>query len=68
MAEEINRENNLDDLLKEIKEKEKKSRELYEAAERQLTVAISAYVAPRDSSPRDTSPPDATKKGDQKPR
>jgi hypothetical protein len=37
----------LDDLLKEIKEKEKKSRELWNEGERQLTVAISAYIAPR---------------------
>jgi phosphate uptake regulator len=38
-----------EELQKEIKELKKKSRDLYEAAERQLTVAISAYVAPRKS-------------------
>lgn len=36
----------LDDLLKEIKEKEKNSRDLYEEAERQLSFAVSAYIAP----------------------
>lgn len=35
-----------DELDREIKELKKKSRDLYEAAERQLTVAISAYIAP----------------------
>ena len=39
-------EDDLNGLLNEIIEKEKKSRELYEAAERQLSYAISAYIAP----------------------
>jgi hypothetical protein len=37
-----------DELQKEIEELKKKSRELYVAAERQLSYAISAYIAPPD--------------------
>jgi len=46
-----------EELKKEIEELKKKSRDLYEAAERQLTVAISAYIAPPRESRRSDEPP-----------
>lgn len=43
----------IDELLKDVKEKEKKSYEFKRAAERQLSYAMSGYIAPPDPPKED---------------